>query len=169
MPCIPYGGLLSLLNDPRVEHIAGDGRIYLMHSPPQFDIIEADALRPSSAYSGNLYSDAYFRLVRDRLAPERPGRDVGPRPLASTTVSSECFHTSSAFRAFCWGATIRLRSIGQRLQERLADPRVRDHYGRARCERGSARGRVSGGTRDLRPGLRPPIAWRFQYRLVSEG
>jgi spermidine synthase len=50
-----------------VRHLAGDGRIHLMRGGAQYDIIEADALRPSSAYSGNLYSEAYFMLVRDSL------------------------------------------------------------------------------------------------------
>ena len=44
-----------------------------MHSPAKFDIIEADALRPSSAYSGNLYSEEYFTLVRE------PAAATGPR------------------------------------------------------------------------------------------
>ena len=41
---------------PRIEHVTGDGRTYLMRSGRQFDIIEADALRPTSAFSGNVYS-----------------------------------------------------------------------------------------------------------------
>ena len=63
----PYEGLKHLLADSRVRHLAGDGRIHLMRGGAQYDIIEADALRPSSAYSGNLYSEAYFTLVRDSL------------------------------------------------------------------------------------------------------
>ena len=63
----PYEGLKHLLADSRVRHLAGDGRIHLMRGGAQYDIIEADALRPSSAYSGNLYSEEYFTLVRDSL------------------------------------------------------------------------------------------------------
>ena len=66
----PYGGLRSLLENPRIEHVFGDGRIHLMRGGRKYDIIEADALRPGSAYSGNLYSDEYFRLVRARLKPK---------------------------------------------------------------------------------------------------
>jgi len=65
----PDPALQFLLDDRRIEHVTGDGRLYLMHSPHRFDIIEADALRPSSAHSGNLYSDAYFQLLRSRLKP----------------------------------------------------------------------------------------------------
>jgi spermidine synthase len=62
-----YPGLRSILRDPRIEHVYGDGRLHLMHAAPEHDIIEADALRPTSAYSGYLYSDAYFALLRARL------------------------------------------------------------------------------------------------------
>lgn len=65
----PYPGLQSVVGSPRIEHLVGDGRLYLTRSTETFDIIEADALRPSSAFSGNLYSDAYFTLMRDHLSP----------------------------------------------------------------------------------------------------
>jgi spermidine synthase len=65
---LPYAGLAALLDDPRIEEVFGDGRIYLRRSG-RYDIIEADALWPASAYSGTLYSDAYFALLRDHLAP----------------------------------------------------------------------------------------------------
>jgi spermidine synthase len=64
-----YGGLSTLLTDPRSEQRFGDGRTFLLRGGRRFDIIEADALRPSSAYSGNLYSEGYFELVRSRLNP----------------------------------------------------------------------------------------------------
>jgi len=64
-----YAGLRMLLDDPRVRHISGDGRQHLMTTAQRFDIIEADALRPTSAHSGNLYSKEYFRLLLSRLKP----------------------------------------------------------------------------------------------------
>ena len=39
-------------------------------SAGRYDIIEADALRPTSAFSGNLYSLEYFALLRDHLILE---------------------------------------------------------------------------------------------------
>jgi spermidine synthase len=65
----PDAGLLKLLEDPRTRHVAGDGRTYIMRSDAHYDIIEADALRPMSAYAGNLYSREYFELLRDHLNP----------------------------------------------------------------------------------------------------
>ncbi|MGQ9549083.1 MAG: fused MFS/spermidine synthase [Roseiflexus sp.] len=64
-----YPALLSILNDPRITYVIGDGRSYIMQSGRRFDIIEADALRPNGAYSGNLYSEEYFRLLLDHLNP----------------------------------------------------------------------------------------------------
>lgn len=62
-------GLARLLDDPRHRLVVGDGRSFLRRSTARFDVIEADALRPSSAYAGNLYSLEYFALLRGRLAP----------------------------------------------------------------------------------------------------
>jgi predicted membrane-bound spermidine synthase len=65
----PYEALRALLADGRIQHVSADGRLALMRSAARFDIIEADALRPTSAYSGNLFSDGYFALMRERLRP----------------------------------------------------------------------------------------------------
>ena len=66
---LPYPALRSLMDDRRIEHVTGDGRLHLMNSTRRFDIIEADALRPTSAHSGNLYSEEYFHLLARRLKP----------------------------------------------------------------------------------------------------
>lgn len=131
----PYGGLLGLLSDPRIEYISGDGRIFLMHSARTFDIIEADALRPSSAYSGNLYSDAYFTLVRDRLQA---------RGLAATWAPTVRVHNAFV-RVFPYVVSVPGILIGSNepidldrnaIAARLAERRVRDHYERAGIDAG---------------------------------
>jgi spermidine synthase len=65
----PYGGLESLLSDSRFNFVFTDGRRYLGSTDKKFDVIEADALRPTSAFAGNLYSLEYFLLLRSRLNP----------------------------------------------------------------------------------------------------
>lgn len=65
----PDPGLHRVLTDGRVRLRFGDGRAFLMRSPARFDVIEADALRPDSAFAGNLYSREYFELVKSRLRP----------------------------------------------------------------------------------------------------
>jgi predicted membrane-bound spermidine synthase len=63
----PDPGVVKLLEDKRVQHLAGDGRAYLMRTELRFDIIEADAQWPTTAYAGNFYSREYFELVKSRL------------------------------------------------------------------------------------------------------
>ncbi len=125
-----YGGLIGLFEDPRIQYVAGDGRIFLMHSPAKFDIIEADALRPSSAYSGNLYSEEYFRLMRSRLKPQG---------LAATWLPTARVHNAFV-RVFPYVVSVPGILVGssepitldrEQILQRLADPRVDDHYTRA--------------------------------------
>lgn len=59
----------SVLSDKRLQLIFRDGRYALQHNPTKYDVIEADALRPTSAFSGNVYSKEYFELLRSRLKP----------------------------------------------------------------------------------------------------
>jgi hypothetical protein len=65
----PYAGLDGLLNDKRYQFVFTDGRSYLGTNQKKYDVIEADALRPNSAFAGNLYSYEYFLLLKSRLNP----------------------------------------------------------------------------------------------------
>ena len=126
----PYGGLRALLDDPRVEHVVGDGRAYLMRTTRRFDVIEADALRPTSASSGNLYSVAYFTLVRNRLAPNG---------LAATWVPTQRVHDSFlkvfphvvSVPGILLGSNAPFAFDAPTIAARAAEPRVRDYYRRA--------------------------------------
>jgi spermidine synthase len=59
--------LAAFLGDPRFEHRIADGRNALLRAGADFDVIEMDALPPSSPYAGNLYSVEFFRLAASRL------------------------------------------------------------------------------------------------------
>lgn len=59
--------LRRLLNDDRIVVIHADGRNALRANHKHYDIIEADASRPDSAYGGNLYSLEFFRECAARL------------------------------------------------------------------------------------------------------
>jgi len=61
--------LRSFLSDPRVDLRLADGRHALEREEARYDLIEADALRPWSGYSGNLYSVEFFELCARRLKP----------------------------------------------------------------------------------------------------
>ena len=65
----PYAGLEGLLNDNRYQFVFTDGRSYIAGNTKKYDVIEVDALRPNSAFAGNLYSYEYFLLLKSRLNP----------------------------------------------------------------------------------------------------
>jgi spermidine synthase len=123
-------GLTALLSDPRIEHITGDGRTYLMRSGRQFDIIEADALRPTSAFSGNVYSSGYFTLVRSRLAPGGIAVTWVPTARVLDTFASVFPHVLS-FGDIALGSEAPIPFDARAIEQRLQDPAVRSHYLRA--------------------------------------
>lgn len=61
--------LQRLLDDRRVHVIVADGRKALTANATQYDLIEADAIWPESAFSGNLYSLEFFAMCARRLKP----------------------------------------------------------------------------------------------------
>jgi spermidine synthase len=56
-------------SDPRYTRTVSDGRHLLLMENAQYDIIEADAISPITALSGQLYSTDFFRLAMSRLKP----------------------------------------------------------------------------------------------------
>lgn len=64
-----YAPLRSLLADPRLRIVIEDGRRALDSATARYDVIEADALWPNVAYSGNLYSREFFAMCARRLKP----------------------------------------------------------------------------------------------------
>ena len=126
----PDGGLRGLLNDRRIEHVPADGRLTLMRSDARFDIIEADALRPTSAYSGNLFSDGYFALMRRRLRPH--GLAVTWSPTVRVhNAFVRVFPHVVAFPEILIGSNEPIAFDRELVFARLRDPRVRAHFARA--------------------------------------
>jgi spermidine synthase len=60
----------DVLRQPNVQVRHDDGRNYLLRATTPYDVITADAILPHHAGANNLNSVEYFRLVRDRLAPD---------------------------------------------------------------------------------------------------
>ena len=127
---IPYEGLQGLLNDPRITHVSGDGRLALMRSAARFDIIEADALRPTSAYSGNLFSDGYFELMRRRLRPQGIAVTWSPTVRVHNAFV-RVFPYVVALPEFLIGSNEPIVIDREAVLARLRDPRARAHYARA--------------------------------------
>jgi spermidine synthase len=65
----PPAKLGRFLDDPRVRVVVADGRNALERGGVSYDVIEMDALFPTSPYSGNLYSVEFYRLCARRLRP----------------------------------------------------------------------------------------------------
>ena len=60
----------SVLSDPRVNLIVDDGRNYLLRTSKQYDVITSDATHPLGGDSWVLYTKEFYKLCRDRLAPD---------------------------------------------------------------------------------------------------
>lgn len=59
----------DLLRRPNVRVMVGDGRTHLLVTRRKYDIVTADAILPTHAGAGALYSADYYRMVRKVLAP----------------------------------------------------------------------------------------------------
>jgi hypothetical protein len=122
-------GLDLLLGDGRIRHAFTDGRAYILKGGRRYDVIEADALRPANAYSGNLYSREYFELVRRHLAPG--GLAVTWEPTARTrrTMLSVFPHVI-AFRALLIGSDSPIPYDPAVVRARLREPFTEAYYRR---------------------------------------
>ncbi len=60
----------DLLRQPNVRVMVGDGRTYLMVTRRKYDVVTADAILPTHAGAGALYSADYYRMVKNVLAPQ---------------------------------------------------------------------------------------------------
>jgi hypothetical protein len=123
-----YPGVRAILADPRIEHVAGDGRLYLRRAGRKYDIIEADALYPTSAYSGNLYSDAYFRLLRDHLNPGGLAVTWAPTARVARTFGT-VFPYVWHGQAIMMGSDAPIEVNGPAILERLRRPEVASYFG----------------------------------------
>jgi spermidine synthase len=124
-----YPALRLLLHDHRVQHWFTDGRAFLRKRPQRYDIIEADALRPMSAYAGNLYSVEYFELLRDRLNPG--GMAVTWAPTARVIDSViKAFPHVLIFKDLAIGSTTPLSFDRSAIRARLQHAFTREYYQR---------------------------------------
>jgi predicted membrane-bound spermidine synthase len=123
-------GLRALLADPRIEIVVNDGRAFLRRADAPFDVIEADALRPTSAYAGNLYSLEYFALLRSKLAPGGLAVTWIPTERVLTTFVRSFPHVL-VIDAIAIGSETPIPFDRAALERRAQDPRVREHFARA--------------------------------------
>ena len=124
---VGYPPLRACLTDPRIEHFRGDGRHYLMNSSRRFDIIEADALRPTSAHSGMFYSEEYFRLMSSRLKPGGFAVTWAATPRVRDTFVRVFSHVLD-FGPIIIGSNDPFNLDPSQIKERVADAVARRYY-----------------------------------------
>jgi spermidine synthase len=127
----PDPGLVALLSDPRIEHVVGDGRTFIARSNRRFDIIEADALRPSSAYSGNLYSKEYFELLARHLKPGGLAVTWAPTGRVRATFVKVFPHVLAFGPDILIGSNDPVAFERDPIMARLTSAHVRNYFGRA--------------------------------------
>jgi predicted membrane-bound spermidine synthase len=121
----------SLLKESRSRIFDGDGRMMLLRDKTGFDVIEADALRPTSAHSGTLYSQEYFELLKSRLKPGGMAVTWLPTPRVAETMARVFPHLSVFGGMIGIGTVEPLRVDSARLQARLNDTGILAHYQKA--------------------------------------
>jgi predicted membrane-bound spermidine synthase len=122
-----YGGLRALFSDPRFRFVVGDGRTHVRRDADRYDVIEADALRPSSAYAGNLYSREYFALLRRSLRPGGFAVSWLPTERARDTLVHSFPHVL-VLGDIGIGSETPIAFDREALLARCAEAPVRDHY-----------------------------------------
>lgn len=126
--------ILSLLADPRLRLVAGDGRYQLRAMGERYDVIEADALRPNSSYSGNIYSKEYFNLLRERLLPGGYAVTWCPTPRVLRTFCQVFPHVAGVPGLLLIGSDRPIEIDWDAIQERVDAPFTRAHLARAGIE-----------------------------------
>jgi spermidine synthase len=134
-PVPRFRDLRGFLSDPRVRLAFTDGRLALRNSERRFDLIEADGLEPSMAYSGNLYSREFFELVRSRLKPGGFLCSYVPTARTARTVAAVFPHTldfhCAGLARFVMASEAPLRFELEAVRERLRSPWTQAYFDRA--------------------------------------
>lgn len=126
----PDAGLEQWLRDPRMHVSVTDGRAFLQQSLDRYDIIEADALRPTSPGAGNLYSLEYFELLKNRLAPGGLAVSWAPTERVRDTML-RVFPYVLAFDAIAVGSSSPIAFDRDALVASLRAPITRQYFASA--------------------------------------
>lgn len=120
-----------VLSDKRLRLIFRDGRYALQHDTTQYDVIEADALRPTSAFSGNVYSREYFQLLRSRLRPGGYAVTWAPTVRIRTTFQGVFPYIIYVDDLVLIGSNQPITVDWNTIRQRAESPFSRAHYGSA--------------------------------------
>ena len=145
--------LSAFLADPRMDVRVADGRHALERGAESYDLIEMDALPPSSPYSGTLYSVEFFRLCSRRLRPDGVMCTWAPTPRVAASFAAAYPHVVEvADGRVLIGSLTPLPVDLPAWQARLDQPEVRAYLGATRADR------VRAHLERSRPGRAPQAA-----------
>lgn len=153
--------LRAFLADPRVLHEVADGRNAIERGGRLYDLVEADALRPWTAFSGNLYSEEFFAACARRLKPGGVMCTWAPTPRITETFARVFPHVIDA-GAILVGSLDPIPFTPEEWAARAEAPEVVEYLGRAAAREAKERLRgarrvvasprpVHGRNRDLFP------------------
>jgi spermidine synthase len=128
--------LASFLDDPRLDLVIADGRNALERGSDAYDLIEMDALPPSSPYSGSLYSVEFYSVCARRLRPGGLMCTWAPtlRVLPSFAAAFPYVLEMAEGRVLIGSRSPIAIDLAE-WKRRLDRPEVRDYLGSARAER----------------------------------
>ncbi|MCY7356901.1 MAG: fused MFS/spermidine synthase [Rudanella sp.] len=121
----------AILSDKRLRLIFRDGRYALQHDSTRYDVIEADALRPTSAFSGNVYSREYFQLLLSRLRPGGYAVTWAPTVRIRNTFQSVFPYIVYVDDLVLIGSNQPITVDWNAIQQRANTPFSQAHYGSA--------------------------------------
>jgi len=163
----------ALLADPRLRLVLRDGRYALRTGEERFDIIEADALRPNSAFSGNIYSAEYFMMLRSKLRSGGMAVSWCPTPRVLQTFRQVFPHVLYAEGLLLIGSNEPVTVDWAAVQQRLNHPFTRAHYGRAGIDMIALLGPFQYSLKPLEKGIASPdvntdLYPKDEYSLPAE-
>ena len=126
----PLPELRALLEDPRLVLRVADGRHAIARRLDRYDLIEADALWPYAAGSGNLFSVEFFEECAARLAPGGLMCTWAPTPRVMAAFRTAFPHVlGPRNRSFLIGSREPLAVDVVAWRARALEPTVRDYLG----------------------------------------
>jgi len=142
-------GMRRLKEDRRLEIVVGDGRHDLFLAGRSYDVIEADAILPHTAFSGFLYSREYFEKVRAHLAPGGIAVQWAPTERTIATFRTVFPHVVYAAPALL-GSVQPIPYDPEALARRTEEPAIRAHLTAAEVNLDDLRRFLTG---------RAPVVW----------
>jgi predicted membrane-bound spermidine synthase len=131
----PVPAVSRLLADPRMSFRFTDGRLALRLERTRYDLIEADALEPHMAFSGNLYSREFFELCRSRLKAGGILCSYAPTARTRRTVAAVFPHVlyfeAPRGPSFVIASDAPVPFDAPAARQRLRSPDVQDYFDRS--------------------------------------